>query len=193
MSLEYQIAECMAKILSPTAPYRTPVEMQPLYDELQALCDLKQALNEHNEECLCAHCALEEYEAEEAELHAELLAYESPRPDFLEPVTAVPAGRPAPLKRSNALGGFTETGANASKGGAPQPETPVYTPDEEEGHCECRCPCGESRGADCDCWEDQYREWADDSDHRDCYGALYTLRGAEVIYDDECNFSGNDL
>jgi len=27
---------------------------------------------------------------------------------------------------------------------------------------------------------------------RDCYGT-FTLRGAEVVYDDECNFEGNDL
>jgi hypothetical protein len=39
-------------------------------------------------------------------------------------------------------------------------------------------------------------EWAEDDyedDWRDCYGAAYTLRGAEVVYDDECNFEGNDL
>ena len=37
--------------------------------------------------------------------------------------------------------------------------------------------------------EDDYYE----EDYRDCYGAAYTLRGAEVVYEDECNFDGNDL
>ncbi len=37
--------------------------------------------------------------------------------------------------------------------------------------------------------EDDYYE----EDYRDCYGAAYTLRGAEVVYEDECNFEGNDL
>lgn len=93
-------------------------------------------------------------------------------------------GRPAPLRRCNALsasdsaGGSTETGANACEGGAARPETPVYTPedeeedyrcdykqaydrelqeqDEDDSHCEC--PCGANCGADCDCWEEQFHE-----------------------------------
>lgn len=36
--------------------------------------------------------------------------------------------------------------------------------------------------------EDDYYE----DEWRDCYGT-YTLRGAEIVYDDECNFEGNDL
>jgi hypothetical protein len=35
--------------------------------------------------------------------------------------------------------------------------------------------------------EDDYED-----DWRDCYGT-YTMRGAEIVYDDECNWEGNDL
>ena len=123
MSLEVQIAEILATILTATVE---PEDLHPLYDDLADLCEFVDALREtvpgHNEECLCAACTLTEHEMDEA---ATTLV--SLRNAPVEP------GRPTPLplRRCNALSAWsTETGANACEGGTVWPETPVYTPEE---------------------------------------------------------------